>query len=326
MPAPDSTGQPLLVVVGRSARRVDGESVRIARDVLCAGAPAKLTFPDGPEEVERALARRGRRRPVLVGDDRMLLQAVRVLGRRHELAGVPLAIVPVGTPESLVLAGALGLPLDAVRAARAVLDGAERAQDALVDDSGAVVLGGVSIPGGAVPREPDGTGLPGVPGPAAGEDAPRGGAGLLAPEEPVPGELAPGEAEELRDGAHQPWWSPAARTARTALATLLAGPAARQQLPACTRLRVEADSVLLTDLDRSVDRVTVCLTDGLAEVAVRPRAAHDGAPEPLRARARTVMVTGPDFRYRADGLLAGPVRRRTWTVREGAWRLVVPRY
>jgi hypothetical protein len=36
-------------------------------------------------------------------------------------------------------------------------------------------------------------------------------------------------------------------------------------------------------------------------------------------------VTGADFRYRADAVEAGPVRRRTWVVREGAWAVTVPR-
>jgi hypothetical protein len=45
---------------------------------------------------------------------------------------------------------------------------------------------------------------------------------------------------------------------------------------------------------------------------------------PLEARGRTVTVSGADFRYRADAAVAGPVRRRTWVVREGALGLVLP--
>ena len=33
---------------------------------------------------------------------------------------------------------------------------------------------------------------------------------------------------------------------------------------------------------------------------------------------------GADFRYRADIQTAGPVRTRTWTVRAGAWGLMLP--
>jgi len=45
---------------------------------------------------------------------------------------------------------------------------------------------------------------------------------------------------------------------------------------------------------------------------------------PLCARGRSVTVSGADFRYRADAVVAGPVRTRTWVVREGAWGLTLP--
>ncbi|MYS53157.1 diacylglycerol kinase, partial [Streptomyces sp. SID6013] len=78
----------LLVVVDPAARRLDGESVRIAKDVLSAGVShTKVCLPDGPEEFARALGRRGSRRPVVIGDDSALLRAVALLHRRRELAG-----------------------------------------------------------------------------------------------------------------------------------------------------------------------------------------------------------------------------------------------
>ncbi len=80
MSAPDQ----LLVVIDPVARRCDGESVRIAKDVLCGGAAAKVCLPATREEFARALARRGGRRPVVVGDDRALVHAVRLLHRDGE--------------------------------------------------------------------------------------------------------------------------------------------------------------------------------------------------------------------------------------------------
>ncbi|MFI9205790.1 diacylglycerol kinase [Streptomyces sp. NPDC053048] len=299
MSAADPTGAQLLVVIDPAARRVDGESTRIARDVLCAGAVAKICLPNGPEEVARAVARRGRRRTVVIGDDRALLRVVGLLHRRRELSVAPLAWVPVGALPAVSVARVLGVPLSAVAAARAVLDGVERRLGLLADDSDGVVLGGLWVPAGAAHRAVGGPG-PGVEG--------AGG---------VPGEAgaAPGDS-----GGHQSWWSPAARTARTAL-TLLSGPGGRHPLPACTRLRVEADGVLLADLDRPVGRVAVSAVDGLAEVVVQQRAGD----EPVRARARAVTVSGPDFRYRADNRIRGPVRTRTWTAQREAWRLTLPR-
>lgn len=38
-----------------------------------------------------------------------------------------------------------------------------------------------------------------------------------------------------------------------------------------------------------------------------------------------MTVSGADFRYRADHVLAGPVRRRTWTHHPAAWSLTLPR-
>ncbi|WND36211.1 diacylglycerol kinase [Streptomyces sp. BB1-1-1] len=158
-----ATPDQLLVVIDPVARRADGESVRIAKDVLSAGAAStKVCLPDGPEEFARALRRRGSRRPVVVGDDRALLRAVGLLHRQRELAGCSLSVVPVGPV--LGLTRALGLPSGAVAAARAVLDGTERRLDLLVDDSDGVVLGAVGIPPVTAPEGTDvGPGAPAHP-------------------------------------------------------------------------------------------------------------------------------------------------------------------
>ncbi|MEU1822766.1 diacylglycerol kinase [Streptomyces abikoensis] len=308
MSAPDPSGAQLLVVIDPVARRVDGESTRIARDVLCAGAVAKICLPGGPEEVARAVARRGRRRIVVIGDDRALLRVVGLLHRRRELADAPLAWVPVGALPAVSVARVLGVPLGTVAAARAVLDGAERRLGLLADESDGVVLGGLWAPAGAVRR---------APGPPRGPASPQAPAAVPAPGGgPEGGPGGPGGP-----GGHQAWWTPAARTARTAL-TLLSGPSGRHPLPSATRLRVEADGELLADLDRPVARVAVTAAGGLAEVVV-----HTGGPAdtPLRVLARTVTVSGPDFRYRADNRVRGPVRTRTWTAVGDAWGLTLPR-
>jgi hypothetical protein len=138
--------QQLLVVIDPLARRSDGESVRIAKDVLCAGAAAKICLPDTPEEFARALSRRGHRRLVVVGNDRALLRTVALLHRERELTSGPVAFVPVGPTAELALARTLRVPVGAVAAARAVLDGVERRLDLLVDDSDGVVLGGLRVP------------------------------------------------------------------------------------------------------------------------------------------------------------------------------------
>ncbi|MEU8887005.1 diacylglycerol kinase family protein [Streptomyces sp. NPDC048442] len=277
-----------MVVIDPVARRMDGESVRIAKDVLCAGARAKICLPDSAEEFARALARRGRRRPVVIGDDLALVRAVGLLHREREPSQRgPLALIPVGAEVSL--ARSLGVPAGTVAAARAVLDGTIRQLDLLVDDRDGVVLGEVLVPAPA-----------------------------LAPAS-VPVTAPPhtgGAGPSVWSASWSASWSACCSLVRT-LVRPPPGPALRTY-----RLRVEADGVLLSDLDEPVEGVSVRSGGGgFAEVVV-DRAAADGPP--VTARARTVTVSGPDFRYRADATVGGPVRTRTWTVREGAWGLVVP--
>ncbi|MFG2875186.1 diacylglycerol kinase [Streptomyces sp. NPDC048337] len=257
----------LLVLVDPVARRLDGESVRIAKDVLSAGAAAKICLPDSQEEFARALARRGHRRPVIVGDDRALVRAVGLLHRERGLAEAALALVPVGPVGSLGLARSLGVPLSAVSGARAVLDGRVRMCDLLVDDSDGVVLGALRI------------------APARTSPRPAG---------------------------------PSVWSAYRSLVRTLVRPA-----PVRTsghRLRVEADGEVLADVDRPIQDVSLATREdgGLAEVVVRT------GETAIRTRAKTITVSGADFRYRADAATAGPVRRRTWTLHPGAWTLTLP--
>ncbi|GHA61704.1 diacylglycerol kinase [Streptomyces tendae] len=289
----------LLVVVDPVARRLDGESVRIAKDVLSAGAAhTKVCLPDGPEEFARALRRRGSRRPVVVGDDSALLRAVALLHRQRELAGCALSVVPVGS--ALGLARSLGLPTGAVAAARAVLDGAERRLDLLVDDSDGVVLGAVGIPPAPVPV------------PARGQAEAESDAGTGSGAGPGgPGTVRPW----LRTCQSFVRTLASSRPARTAVTPGAAGPA---------RLRVEVDGATLVDLDQPVDAVTVMPgAGGVAVVEVRPLSVGAQA-SPLTASGRTVTVSGAHFRYRADAVVCGPVGTRTWVAREGAWGLTLP--
>jgi hypothetical protein len=280
-----ATSDQLLVIIDPVSRRADGESVRIAKDVLSAGAAStKVCVPEDPEEFARVLARRGSRRPVVIGDDRALTRAVALLHRQRALAECVLSVVPVGG--SLGIAHALGVPTGPVAAARAVLDGSGRRLDLLVDDSDGVVLGALRIPalpaaGGALPEDPSG----------------------------------------------RPWLQSLVRTLapiRHSRPSRPSRPLAAPLPPGPARLRVEVDGTTLVDLDQPVEAVSVTPgASGSAEVVVRPSSVGAEAAA-LRAYGRTVTVSGSDFRYRADAAVAGPVRRRTWTVREGALALMLP--
>jgi hypothetical protein len=265
---------PLLVVIDPAARATDGESVRIAKDVLCAGAASvKIAFPESAEEAEHLLAHRGRRHPVVLGDDAALVRTVKALRREAAAECSALSVVPIGPRSSL--ARELGVPEQVPAAARAVLDGVQREFGLLADDSGGIVLGTLRLPYGTPPAH----------------TAAR-------------------------------WWTPVEKTARSLVRTLTAPvavggtPPQRRQ-----RLRVEADGVLLADLDEPVHEVSVRPAPGTAEICVLRT---PGATQ-VRTRARSITVSGRDFRYRADSAVAGPVRTRTWTLEPSAWRLTVPR-
>ncbi|MEU6232250.1 diacylglycerol kinase [Kitasatospora sp. NPDC047058] len=282
--------EPLLLLLDPAARQTDGESVRIAKDVLCGGADVKVAYPESPSELDRVLSHRGRRRPVVIGSDLALQRVLQALYRQRELGADPVGMVPVGRPEELVAARALGVPGEPVPAARAVLAGVPRKLDLLVDDGGGVALGGVRISGSGTRRAvsrtggwrslwaklaaaEQGTSLTSGAGPAGGADGAGAGAGKGEPN---------------------------------------------------SRLRVEADGKLIADVHRPVRVVQVTLPAGEAagagvmEVVVR-------APGTLvRARAATLSVAGRGFGYEVDGRPVGPVRARTWTVHPGAWGLLLP--
>ncbi|MGP9019986.1 diacylglycerol kinase [Streptomyces sp. BR1] len=257
-----SAADQLLVVIDPVARRIDGESVRIAKDVLCAGAQAKICWPEGVEEFSRALSRRGSRRPVVVGDDRTLLRTVTLLRQERDLAGLALSLVPVGTAPSLELARSLGVPTGAVAAARAVLEGEPRRLDLLVDECGGVVLGGVRV------------------------------------SVPVP---------------------PAPTVWRSLVRTLVPGPS--RPAPVTLRLRVEVDGVLLADEPLTGVSASACA--GFARVVVEGR--ERACTEAGRSVTVSSCASPLGFRYRADQVITGPVRSRTWTVGPGGWTLTLPR-
>ncbi len=302
--------EPLLLLLDPAARQSDGESVRIAKDVLSGGTDVKVAYPETPSELDRVLSHRGRRRPVVIGSDLALQRVLQALYRQRELGTDPVGLVPVGRPEELAAARALGVPAAPVAAARAVLTGAARKLDLLVDDGGGVALGGVRISGSGA-RRPVGR--------------PGGWRSLWA-------KLAAAEQGTVLDPEASPGadWSDRGDRSDRAGRVERVGRAGRTEPvePArgehSSRLRVEADGRLLADVHRPVRVVQVTLPggeaagEGVMEIVVRAPGAL------LRARAASISVAGRGFGYEADGRPVGPVRARTWTVHAGCWGLLLP--
>ncbi|MFC5662992.1 diacylglycerol kinase [Kitasatospora misakiensis] len=297
--------EPLLLLLDPAARQSDGESVRIAKDVLSGGTDVKVAYPETPAELDRVLSHRGRRRPVVIGSDLALQRVLQALYRQRELGTDPVGLVPVGRPAELAAARALGVPAAPVAAARAVLTGTARKLDLLVDDGGGVALGGVRISGSGARRP---VGRPGGWRSLWAKLAAAEQGTVLAPEPAGRTEWRErGERGERGEGAGR---------------TEQGEPVPRAEHS--SRLRVEADGRLLADIHRPVRLVQVTLPageaagEGVMEIVVRAPGAL------LRARAASISVAGRGFGYEADGRPVGPVRARTWTVHAGCWGLLLP--
>ncbi|MFG2846721.1 diacylglycerol kinase [Kitasatospora sp. NPDC048296] len=290
--------EPILLLLDPVARRTDGESVRIAKDVLCGGTDVKVVYPESPSELDRVLSHRGRRRPVVIGSDLALQRVLQALHRHRELGADPVGMVPVGRAEELATARALGVPGEPVRAARAVLSGAPRTFDLLVDDGGGVALGGVRITGGATRR------LVGRAGGwrslwaklAAAEQA-----NALAPE-------AADHSPRVRVEADGRLLADVHRPVRLVELSLPGGGDGAAGNAAGSATGGPADGTAGGTAGGT----------GVLEVVVRASGAL------VRVRAASVSVVGRGFGYEADGHPVGPVRARTWTVHPGSWGLLLP--
>ncbi|MEU1073245.1 MULTISPECIES: diacylglycerol kinase [unclassified Streptomyces] len=294
-----SAADRLLVVIDPVARRIDGESVRIAKDVLCAAAQAKICWPEGVEEFSRALARRGGRRLVVVGDDHALLRTVTLLQREHGLSGPALSVVPVGSASAVEITRSLGVPTDAVAAARAVLEGVPRRRGLLVDDGGGVVLGELRIPAPAP-----------APVRAAGPTVWGTCRSLVRTLVGAPTPVAAAVAHHLRietDG-----------TLLTDLDRPLAGVSVGCG-DGVAQVVVEECGGSVVRGRGSVVEVSV---GGVSVGGMYGGGAAGGRGGGAGGVSGGGVRGGEGFRYRAGQVVVGPVWSRTWTA--GSWALMVP--
>jgi YegS/Rv2252/BmrU family lipid kinase len=290
----------LLAVTNASAGSTDDERVDAALAVLRGGADVRVEGCAAPGDLDRLLDSRDGRTVVLMGGDGSVHSAVATLLRRNELSpDVPLGLVPLGTGNDL--ARTLGIPLDPAEAARTLLEGRPRALDLVVDDADGVVVNAVHLGVGAEAAE-RATGLKDRLGKAA---------------YPVGSVLAAAGATgwHLRvqvDGEPVETDGPVLMVAVANGRTIGGG---AELAP-----YAEPDDGLL-------DVVVATSTGPLARlgfgVALKD-GEHVERDDVTTLRGRTVTVTGDPYPVNADGELDGPVTSRTWTVRPGAWSLVVP--
>lgn len=291
---------PLLVVTNASAGSADDERVGAALTVLEEHADVRVESCADPAELDGVLGSRDGRTVVLVGGDGSVHTAVDRLLARGELSPQdPLGLVPLGTGNDL--ARTLGIPLDPAEAATALLSATPRTLDLAVDDAGGVVVNAVHLGVGAEAAE------------RASALKERLGKAAYA----VGGVLAGAGADgwDLRvevDG----------EPLRLDDAVLMVGLAIGRTIGGGAELAPDAEPD-----DGLLDVVVATSTGPLARlgfgVAMRD-GEHVDRDDVRTVRARTVTVTGESFPLNADGELSGPLTSRTWTVRPGAWAVLVP--
>ena len=262
---------------------------------------AEVVECDDESMIDEVLDRRAGRRLVLLGGDGSLNTMLRYLWRRGEAADCPIGVVPLGTGNDF--ARGVGIPLDPVAAARLAVTGHPAPVDLIADDAGGVVVNAMHVGVGAE---------------------------------------AAASAKPLK---------PYLRSAAFPLGAVVAGVRARGW-----RLRIEVDGRPVTSGRRRVlmaglaNAPTIAggtavlapgasVTDGRFDVvvsmAVGPlarigyalrliRGTHPGRDDVLRRPGRTLTIAGEPYYVNADGDISGPVRRRTWVIRPGAWRCVLP--
>jgi diacylglycerol kinase family enzyme len=304
---PEVTG--LLVLLNRAAGTADDEAVQAVLAQLRTGADVEVAVTGDEDELREALAGRGERRPVVVGGDGSAHAAVCALDRLGALdAAEPFGLVARGTGNDL--ARALGLPLDPVAGARAVLSGVPRPLDLVRDDAGGLVLNAVHAGIGA----------------RAYAEAKRVKAALKTLAFPL-GALVAGVVERshrLRvevDGrvvVHERAGWAADGSTPVLLFAVSNGPTLGGGRPFAPSAR----------LDDGLAEVLVCRASGPAGragfAADLLRGRHVRRDDVVVARGREVTFSGPPVRLDADGELQDAVNCRSWRVDPAAWSVLVP--
>ncbi|MDT0203072.1 diacylglycerol kinase family protein [Nocardioides sp. AE5] len=300
--------EPLLVITNESAASADETNLEAALEVLRASTSVEVASTSNPGELDGVLHRAASRRIVIAGGDGSLHAVVSALHRRNELDGRVLGLIPLGTGNDF--ARGTGIPLEPDQAARAIVEGTPTPTDLLIDEVGDVVVNNVHV--------------------GASAQAGRLGAGVKS----VLGKIRIGPIGLGRLGY----------PIGAALAALR---------PQILHLKVEVDGEVINDLDQPVLMVAIGNSsdvgggttlnpeadpsDGKIDVmvsratgrlarlgfaALLSRGEHDAHEDVVTARGSVVTVAGEPFWTSADGEIAGPESRRTWTVHPGAFQLL----
>ncbi|KAA1428063.1 diacylglycerol kinase [Nocardioides antri] len=299
------------MITNADAGTADETALLAALGVLRSAASVEVCQTSAPGELDGALHRAGSRRVVVAGGDGSLHAVVSALHRRHELGpDRVLGLLPLGTGNDF--ARTLGIPLDPVEAAQALVDGVVRPMDLLIDEVGQIVVNQVHLGAGA---EAGRRGKPwkerlgsiGVGPVNLGRLGYPIGAVLSALDPTVLRLRVEADGEVVTDVDH-----PVLMVALGNGATVGGG----------LELTPDADPG-----DGQIDLMIAfprSRTARLAYAARLPFGSHGEHDDVVTLRARTVTVSGTEFWCSADGELYGPERHRMWRVEPAAYSMIVP--
>lgn len=290
----------VVLVANAAAGAAERDQVEAACGALGAAATVESVSCESPRDLDAAIADLGDRVLVVAGGDGSLHLAVERLDALapDRLASTSIGLIPLGTGNDF--ARGVGLPLDPVEAARAVLDGEPRPVDLLRTDGGHVVVNASHAGLGAVAAE-RAVELKARFGPVA---YPLGA--LLAGAREEGRELTVTlDGEVLSDGA-----------------TLMVGVANGPSIGGGTLLAPGA----MPD-DGLLDVVVVTAVGPVARVAfgaALKAGTHLERDDVRHARGHEVRIAGDPVPHDLDGEYLEPVPSLTYTMDPAAWRLLLP--
>jgi diacylglycerol kinase (ATP) len=295
--------EPLLLITNADAG--GSEELGSALEVLESHASVEVAETSNPGELDGVLHRAGSRPIVVAGGDGSLHAVIATLHRRNDLTGKVLGLLPLGTGNDF--ARTIGVPLDPVEAAKALVSATPRPMDLIVDELGEVVVNNVHIGAsaqasrrGATWKERLGKVRLGILGYPIG-------AALAAVRPPFIRLHIEVDGEVVADMDRH---------------ILMVAVGNGASVGGGTEITPDADPE-----DGKVDVLVSFATGpgarfGYALDLVRRR--HSERHDSEYLRGRQVSVAGEAFWLSADGEISGPEKRRTWHVEPAAYSMLLP--
>ena len=290
----------LLLITNADAGTNDEQAVDAALEVLRRAADVEVAATSSPDELEEVLAKRDGRDLVIAGGDGSLHAVVAALHASDDLAGPTVGLIPLGTGNDF--ARGVRISLDPARAAEVAIGGQETQVDVLVDDEDGIVVNAV-----------------------------HAGIGAEAGERAKPWKERLGKLGYVVGAVIAGFRSQGTRLRVTADGTVLASGHRRVlQVGVGNGPFVGGGTPLTPDADPTDSKVDVMVSfavrrrERLLYAIHLKRGTHDERHDVQTMRATRVEITGASFTCNADGELAGPMTRRRWELKSGAFTMMLP--